>query len=704
MSRSLQNTGTGRRGCATLLFSKKTNSHDMNTLRSLSITALIFTLCVLLVQCQKKESETSSFLTGQGIGINSVTLMVNNIDMAVAFYRDTLGFNIRATPKAGVFPGTKSAAMFLGDLSTFEFLSIDNTIIQDSAPPFIHSFLDSQQGIRFISVHTSAIDSTLKSLSLRGFQLDSIQEYQSSLEQPEGWSNDNPKRKSLDFNAEDPPAHLPRFIEKVGYDYDNVRENWNTYYVYRRLYNTHPNGVVGIKAVRILVNDLKTSIKDFERMGFELVEKSDSIAEFKLYKSHEIHLLEAESEDEKEFLANRGESIYAIRFDVKEIDATKGFFKDKQVSENSDTANGGDLLVISAANAFGVQLEFAQESEAQSILARTYTPADKLDSLAVIHAASIYSKYCALCHGNNREGYAADFAPSLRSKSLLGTSMNTSFMRNDIEYGRGNTAMAGFAKSQGGPLESVEIELLLKWFNEMADVKEPITLSREPIIGDITRGSTIYNQQCASCHGMNGEGISGPALGNPLTLATSSDHFLRYAIAEGRDGTPMEAYKEILSDPEIDAVVAFLRSRASGWDIPKPIAIEKPTPDQYILNPKGESPTFDLREEKYVSAEQVNVALKNGNRMIILDARPESDWRKMHIPGAVPVPFYEEPENFIDDIPNDGTQIVIYCACPHAASGVVQSTLKRNGFKHTAIIDEGVLYWAQMGYPVRGGN
>ncbi|GAB5409542.1 MAG: hypothetical protein BalsKO_19070 [Balneolaceae bacterium] len=79
-------------------------------------------------------------------------------------------------------------------------------------------------------------------------------------------------------------------------------------------------------------------------------------------------------------------------------------------------------------------------------------------------------------------------------------------------------------------------------------------------------------------------------------------------------------------------------------------------------------------------------------------------WRQMHIPGSFPVPYYEDPENFIDDIPNDGTEIVIYCACPHAASLRVMSTLKRYGFENVSIIDEGVLVWAQMGLPVMNGK
>lgn len=46
----------------------------------------------------------------------------------------------------------------------------------------------------------------------------------------------------------------------------------------------------------------------------------------------------------------------------------------------------------------------------------------------------------------------------------------------------------------------------------------------------------------------------------------------------------------------------------------------------------------------------------------------------------------------------------IYCACPHPASNRVRNTLKRHGFQNAAIIDEGILVWAQLGFPVRNGN
>jgi rhodanese-related sulfurtransferase len=57
-----------------------------------------------------------------------------------------------------------------------------------------------------------------------------------------------------------------------------------------------------------------------------------------------------------------------------------------------------------------------------------------------------------------------------------------------------------------------------------------------------------------------------------------------------------------------------------------------------------------------------------------------------------------------EDMPKDSTWIVAYCACPHAASGQVVNKLRDYGFQNTAILDEGILVWAQLGYPVQHGN
>ncbi|OEK00736.1 hypothetical protein BFP97_04075 [Roseivirga sp. 4D4] len=630
--------------------------------------------------------------------------MVKDLETAMSYYRDTLGFNVRGA-QAGAFDGSLTASISIADMSSFNLLGISDSAEENTVPEFIQTFLSSDEGVRLYSLSSSSADSTFSALTTNGYAMDSVEAFRNTARKPEGWSWDDgePTAKSLDFDVSNPPAHLPRFIESVGYDYAGTDSDWRTYYVYGRMFNGHANGVIGMSAIRVAVEDLDASHDEFEKMGFELIDKTETTARYELYRNHELHLVSAKTDQSlQDFVAKRGEGVFALRFEVEQLDSTYQYFENELPEEAF--SKSADLITILPEHAFGVQLEFEQESDEQGLMARKLMPKPDLDSVAIVHAQELYTKYCTLCHGDNREGYAADNAPSLRSKSLLATSKNNNFMRYTIQFGRGNSAMAGYLKNQGGPMEYIEIELLLEWLYQMAEVEEPIDLSREPVLGDIDLGARVYKENCAVCHGENGEGISAPALANPMLLATATDHFLRYAIAEGRDGTPMIAFKDSLSDEKIDGLTAFLRSRASGWDIPKLDSVVVPKPEEYVLNEDNEAPVFELKDGKFVSAEQVNQAIKDNKRMVILDARSEVAWRQMHIPGAIPVPYYQEPEEFINDIPNDGTQIVIYCACPHAASERVLSTLKRNGFKNAAIIDEGILVWAQMGFPVRNGS
>ncbi len=671
-----------------------------------TISALFITLLsgIMLVSCQPEEAK-NSFLLGQGTGIGRVTLMVKDLEAATTYFKDSLGFNIRGGADIGEFTGSVAKGFSFSDMTGINLLSLNDSVEESTIPAFIKTFLAADEGVRLYALTTSSVDSTSMALNASGYAIDSIRSYRNNSREPDGWSRDDGglTNRSLDFDAASPPAHFPRFVQRVGTNYAETIDSWKTYYVYNRMFNKQPNGVVGMAAIRIVVSDLKAALKDYEKMGFELIEQNERMARLRVFRNQEVHLLAADSDPAfNDFYTRRGEGVFALRFEVEEMDSTARYFEE----ELPETAlvKADEQLSILPEYAYGVQLEFVQEPGHQALMVRQNSFRDGLDSVAVLHAGELYTQYCALCHGDDRQGYAADNAPSLRSKSLLATSKNNNFMRYTIQYGRANTAMGGYLKSRGGPMEYIEIELLLEYLNQLAEVEEPIEVSREPVLGDIELGASLYEETCAVCHGANGEGVSAPALGNPMLLATATDHFLRYAIAEGRDGTPMIAFKDSLNGEQIDALTAFLRSRASGWDVPEGDTVAVPTPDEYVLNPDGGTPSFELREGKYVSSEQVNQALENGEKMIILDARSEVAWRQMHIPGSLPVPYYEDPENFIDDIPNDGTQIVIYCACPHAASGRVQNTLKRHGFKNTAIIDEGILVWAQMGFPVRNGS
>ena len=678
------------------------------------VTLLFFVMSILSCQSEQKEDISgSNALMGRGYGINNSTLIVEDLDSTRKYFTEVLGFNIPDWEKIdkGIIEGTVTTSIYFPDMFTIVLLSLEDSLFVSGKDSEVLDFLDRFEGIGMYSLSSSSVDSTYSWLTSRGFAMDSVRTYSIANPAPQTsqWADDQMQIFKVGFETKGLPNHLPEFVEFSEFPYERMHE-WKSFYNMQRGFMQHSNGVIGIAAIKVVVEDLEAARNEFQKMGLlELEEnQTENLARYKIKRNQELHITTPQAPDDAHagFLKQRGSGVFAIIFEVQDLKATYDLLSEKLPSDAVHRDTISNRVILKKEYAYGVQFEFIQESEEQGIIAEQLKLnfGSNLDSTAILHAEGMYLKYCALCHGENREGYAADFAPSLRSHSLMATAQSSNFLRYTIQYGRANTAMAGYYQDQGGPLEYIEVELLLKWLNETSGVEKPIELSRDPIKGDVQLGSRIYGEKCAACHGSNGEGISAPALGNPMLLATATDHFLRYAIAEGRDGTPMVAFKDSLSGDEIDAVTAFLRSRASGWDVPKPTSVSLPTPEEYIINPDGKQPKFDLREGLYLSAEQLNKALQDGMRLVILDARSEVAWRQTHIPGAIPVPYYNEPETFVEDIPNDSTWIVAYCACPHAASGQVISKLKKYGFKNTAILDEGILVWSQLGYPVQSGN
>jgi len=318
-------------------------------------------------------------------------------------------------------------------------------------------------------------------------------------------------------------------------------------------------------------------------------------------------------------------------------------------------------------------------------------------------AAADYQKYCALCHGAERQGGANDHAPSLRSRTLLHTGF-PEFILFTIAYGRRGTPMGAYFEEVGGPMNNEEIYRLTRWLKEQVEV-ESVDLPTEPVRGDVQRGQQIYVEKCAACHGLEGEGITAPAIGNPALLALASDAFLRYTIEHGRDGTEMVAWGAVLDASDLDAVTAFLRSRETHWEHTTPVLRSPPTPDQYVLNPEASGPDFELREGIYVSAADLDRALREKRRLVVLDTRVTSMWQIAHIEGSVPIPYYHDGiSGLVEELPTDGTWIVSYCECPRAAAESVTKKLRAAGFPNTAVLYEGIQGWISLGYPVSVGQ
>jgi len=84
--------------------------------------------------------------------------------------------------------------------------------------------------------------------------------------------------------------------------------------------------------------------------------------------------------------------------------------------------------------------------------------------------------------------------------------------------------------------------------------------------------------------------------------------------------------------------------------------------------------------------------------VLVLDVRPEDEYRSGHVPGAVSIPL-AELERRLDELPRD-REIVAYCRGPYCLMAVeaVKLLRKRNSRAHW--MEDGLPEWTERGLPV----
>lgn len=310
----------------------------------------------------------------------------------------------------------------------------------------------------------------------------------------------------------------------------------------------------------------------------------------------------------------------------------------------------------------------------------------------------LYDAYCGMCHGDSGEGYVSDNANALANQDFL-ASVSDRFLYDAIWHGRPGTPMPAWGLELAGPLSDGDADDIVAYMRSWQTAGS-VAVDGRIVSGDAAAAANNWNERCASCHGAAGGGATAASVNNPWLLETASDGFLRYAIAQGRTGTTMPAFTGTLTDQEIDDLVALIRSWAVpvSADVPPPF---EPDLSAAVINDGGPTATFTLSEDRFVSADDVNAAVEAGQEVVILDARPSSDYLHSHIAGAISVPFYDV-EAAASELPAD-TWIVTYCGCPHTLSGQAADTLTSLGFNMVGVLDEGFYGWLAKGYPSAEG-
>ncbi len=178
-----------------------------------------------------------------------------------------------------------------------------------------------------------------------------------------------------------------------------------------------------------------------------------------------------------------------------------------------------------------------------------------------------YRTSCLRCHGEDGRG---GVGPQLANPELLKTVDDATLFRW-IGSGRSGTAMKGFLRREQGlttltPAQIAEVISYLRYLG---------TRDERPVmrtgVGNPTLGGQLYKGNCSSCHGVEGEGGSGPQLNNPTFLESASDGFIAATMVTGRSGTPMRSMVHgqeglaQISPERIQDIIAYMRL----WDFPQ---------------------------------------------------------------------------------------------------------------------------------------
>jgi mono/diheme cytochrome c family protein len=181
---------------------------------------------------------------------------------------------------------------------------------------------------------------------------------------------------------------------------------------------------------------------------------------------------------------------------------------------------------------------------------------------------------------------------------------------------------------------------------------QPLNGSETLAPNEVLEFGTLYSENCAGCHGVEGRGGAAIALANPVYLAIADDAAMRKVIANGVHGTSMPAFAEsaggMLTDKQIDVITSGIRSRWSQRGI-----LDGATPPSYAPEFRGNAVQGELTYKTYCESchgtgghggpkgsaitDDSFLALVSdqGLRTIVIVGRPElgaPDWRG-NVPG-----------------------------------------------------------------------
>jgi len=205
----------------------------------------------------------------------------------------------------------------------------------------------------------------------------------------------------------------------------------------------------------------------------------------------------------------------------------------------------------------------------------------------ITQGSQIFDANCAVCHGSEGQGRVG-----VNLSNDWPAIDPTAFTRAVIEQGVSGTPMTPWSQQYGGPLDDQEIEDVVAFVtslsggrSDMAPTATPFPVTPVPTVpgstGDAGQGQALFAQNCAMCHGEQGQGRKGADLAQGFS-SIDPQQYVRATVAQGIDNTAMPAWSQSnggpLTESEIDDISAFIVNLPSqAQPTPAPAATPVPT-------------------------------------------------------------------------------------------------------------------------------
>jgi cytochrome c oxidase cbb3-type subunit 3 len=188
----------------------------------------------------------------------------------------------------------------------------------------------------------------------------------------------------------------------------------------------------------------------------------------------------------------------------------------------------------------------------------------ELQSFAINAGAAVFRAQCSQCHGEGADGVRVGSGyPNLNDDEWMwGGTMDD--IVTTVTYGIRNedfpdarwSEMPAFGRDE--LLTAEEIDNVVQYVLSISGQEHDAAMAEA--------GFEVYDYNCSSCHGMEGEGDifqGAPALNNAIWLYGGTAEAIHETVQNARFGI-MPGFANRLSDAEIRAVAAWVHSRGGG--------------------------------------------------------------------------------------------------------------------------------------------